>query len=136
MDCPYCKSKNIVKNGSEKRSDGSRQQVLKCKDCKKSFRPGAVSVPEVTIQKVGLTEQELRKKYDLNYKVDAGVNNLQPGVFLTDFEFVKNCGIMYNGGYRIILDSGKYDKYKGRAQKTVYWSHPDSIKKMKDEGVL
>jgi DNA-directed RNA polymerase subunit RPC12/RpoP len=35
-ECPYCKSKEIVKNGARKTSAGTKQR-FKCLDCKKRF---------------------------------------------------------------------------------------------------
>jgi transposase-like protein len=37
MDCPYCQSQQVVKNGRESLSDGTLLQRYRCKGCSQGF---------------------------------------------------------------------------------------------------
>ena len=88
------------------------------------------------LKSVGLTESALRAKHDKVYIVSQIVEKLKKDIFLTDHEFVKMCNFSNLMGYRVILDHPDFSKFKGKAGSSTYWSHPDSIEKMKTEGVL
>ena len=67
--------------------------------------------------------------------VTKAAGSLIRGVYIQEAEFIKQMNIR-QPGYRQVLDSADYAKYKGRAGGVTYWSHPESILKMKNEGVL
>jgi len=162
MKCKSCGSSNTVKNGLDARAKTPTQKV-KCKDCGFESRyilvdekgndesiSGAVSGkeldltgaavvgPEVKLPgaKLGITEAELRRKHDASFIILTAAEGLKEGVYLTDYEFMQLCKLNANAGYRRITDQDQFDKYRGRAQKIIYWSHPKSIEKMKSQGVL
>ncbi len=125
-----------MKNGSSK---GKQKYV--CRHCAANdgrphhFEEGAkVTTPE--IKAVGLSEAQLRAKYDLRFIVETKCRELKEGNFLSRSEFIQFCGIRPGGGYLGVLEHPDYEKYHGKAGGTIYWSHPASIKKLKDEGVL
>jgi hypothetical protein len=96
---------------------------------------GGVTRPTQSF-KTGLSEEELRAKHDTNFIVKQAVKSLQEGVYLVDSEFIKQCNLRTTSGYRSVLDHPDFKDYRGRAGSVVYWSHPKSINKLKQEGVL
>lgn len=130
MNCPKCKSEHINKNGTSRQG----RQKYYCKDCGFNFEEGAKH--EELQNKVGLSEAQLRAKHDLRFIITTKCNELKTGNYLTEAEFVQFCSIRQGVGYKAMLSHPDYDKYHGKAGGVTYWSHPESIKKLKDEGVL
>jgi len=89
-----------------------------------------------------ITEQELRKKFDVKTIVIQALKSLseknQQGerIFYPDAEFVRQFGLQGRAGYRPVLESDMAAPYRGKAQGRVIWGHPDSIQLMKNEGIL
>jgi hypothetical protein len=133
MNCPKCNS-IAAKNGTTK--DG--KQKYRCNNCKHNFevRKGEEPILEIETTGIGISETQLRAKHDLRYIVESKCAGLKKGVFMTQAEFVQFCKINPGAGYRGVIEHPEYDKYHGKAGGVNYWSHPDSIKKLKDEGVL
>ena len=130
MNCPKC-GKPMNKNGHE--PDGTQKWM--CRHCK--FYPTAVEpIQEPTEQAVGLTEAQLRAKYDIRFIVATKCKELKQGVYLTRAEFIKFCGIRPGQGYTDVINHPDYDAFRGKVAGQVYYSHPDSIRKLKSEGVL
>jgi hypothetical protein len=98
-----------------------------------------ISSPENPVQNIkkfkGLSESEIRAKHDLKYIFGQAVRKLEKGLYITDADFIRQCDIK-GTGYRSTLDDPEFKRYKGRAGGIVYWSHPESIEKMKNEGIL
>lgn len=148
--CRACGSHNIMLNGRRFRGSQTYQKLI-CKDCKKEsmYNLGKAvesqykfSIPKLTMQTEtpipakGLTEDQLRERYDANFIVSEATKKLTPDRFIPEHEFISMCKLPTNAGYRNLFDSGKFDEYRGKAGGTTYWSHPDAIRKMKGEGVL
>jgi hypothetical protein len=145
LKCPQC-GKPAQKNGTK----GGEQQwtcrrvgcgygniVAKYKNKTKKNNPDKVMAKnngEST--SFGLNEQQLRAKHDLSFIVKKAVQQLKKGAFLTDAEFIQKAGLRASAGYRNVLDHPDFSKYRAKAGGTIYWSHPESIEKMKHEGVL
>ena len=135
MNCPKCGSP-ANKNG---RSRTGKQKYI-CKSCRfnfegdREFKP--VELIELSEQTIGLTEAQLRAKYDIRFIISTKCKELKQGIYLSRAEFVKFCGIRPGQGYTDIINHPDYDAYRGKAGGDVFYSHPDSIKKMKSEGVL
>lgn len=85
---------------------------------------------------LGITEDELRSRYDNRYKINEAIKKLKLGLFFPESEFIKFANVKAGIGYRQLLDHRDYLSFKGKAGGTVYWSHPESIKKLKEDGVL
>ena len=86
--------------------------------------------------KMGISIDQIREKYDNTYIVSKNAENLKRDIFLTNSEFVQLCNFANSAGYKNATEHPQFDKYHGRAGGVIYWSHPDSIKKLKDEAVL
>ena len=84
----------------------------------------------------GLSESEIREKHDTKFIFSKAVKALERGLYIADSDFIKQCDIKNHVGYIQVLDDPEFKKYKGRAGGITYWSHPDSIEKMKNEGIL
>ena len=135
MNCPKCGTP-AIKNGSTK--DG--KQKYHCRSCNYNFERPKEELIELSgnpeQQAVGLTEAQLRAKYDIRFIVANKCKELKPGVYLTRAEFVKFCGIRPGQGYTDVINHPDYDAYRGKAGGDIFYSHPDSIRKLKSEGVL
>ena len=133
MNCPKCNS-IAAKNGTTK--DG--KQKYRCKNCKNNFevRKGEEPILEIETSGIGISEAQLRAKHDLKFIVKCKCGELQHGVFMTQSEFIQFCKINPGTGYRGVIEHPDYERFHGRASGTIYWSHPESIRKLKDEGVL
>ena len=129
MKCKKC-GNQMVKNGFKY----GRQQ-WKCPVCKTQHLGGQTE-PEERPSVMGLTEQALRQKHDTKFIIKNAAALLPEGIFLTQSEFVIKANIKAGTGYRDIIDHPDFDKYKGKAGGVIYWSHPDSINKLKMEGIL
>lgn len=98
---------------------------------------GTIPAPKKVVQgNGGISEAQLRSRFDIAFIVDQVVSKLEKGVYIPESEFIVMADIRHITGFRTILESEKYDKYKGKGGSVVYWSHPDSIQKMKEEHVL
>lgn len=84
----------------------------------------------------GLSESELRQKHDVRFIIKQAAEKLEKGIFIMDADFVKQCNMRSQTGYRQFIEASEFSKYKGRAGGVIYWSHPESISKMKSEGIL
>jgi hypothetical protein len=82
----------------------------------------------------GLTESQLRAKHDIDFIIKSKAKELKIGVYVAEHDFIKMCCLHGSQGYRQVLDG--LHEYKGRAGGITYYSHPDSIRKMKIEGIL
>lgn len=131
MNCPKC-NKPMARNGVDR---GGKQKWI-CKACGVNRNADTVIEIPVDIKQMGISEAQLRAKHDLRFIVESKCTELKKGVFMTQAEFVQSCKINPSAGYRGVIEHPEYDKFHGRASGTIYWSHPDSIKKLKDEGVL
>lgn len=84
----------------------------------------------------GLSEAEMREKHDMRFIICNIVKKLERGTYIPDADFIKQCNIRSHVGYRQVLEDPEFRTYKGKVNGIVYWSHPDSIAKMKEEGIL
>ena len=123
----------MSKNGHDR--DGAQKWV--CRHCK-YYPTGASPVQGEPVHEkaVGLTEAQLRSMYDIRFIVATKCKELKAGVFLSRAEFVQFCGIRPGQGYTDVINHPDYDAFRGKVAGQVYYSHPDSIRKLKSEGVL
>jgi hypothetical protein len=102
------------------------QKILKSLGLRKSSGPAAV----------GISEEELRAKCDILYKIEQAVKNLPENRYIPDAEFREFfCQINANK-YRAKADLPTFEKFKGRANGVTYWARPENIKRLKESGVL
>ena len=135
MNCPKCGTP-AGKNGKTE----TGKQKYRCRKCKHNFeRPKEgelVELAEAHEKAVGLTEAQLRSMYDIRFIVATKCKELKIGVFLSRAEFVQFCGIRPGQGYTDVINHPDYDAFRGKVAGQVYYSHPDSIRKLKSEGLL
>jgi len=82
----------------------------------------------------GLSETDLRRRHDNAYKVAEAASKLTAGEFIPEADFVSS--LRLKGGYRSVLERQQFERYRGKADGIVYWGHPESIKRLKDDRVL
>jgi len=85
---------------------------------------------------IGISEDELRKKHDVKYIIRQAAMKLKKDKYVMDNDFIKKCNLGMQTGYRQSMEDAEFTKYKGRAGRITYWSHPESIQKMKTCCVL
>ena len=85
---------------------------------------------------MGISEMELRQKHDVKYIVAKFAAQLKKDIYIPDNEFLRQCGVQNQVGFRSKIASADFSAYMGTASGITYWSHPESIAKMKNEGIL
>jgi len=82
---------------------------------------------------IGITEKDLRAKYDNMFKLKEGVKALKKGIFLRDQEMREICKIP-PAVWRGYSEHQEFEKYKYKPNsKETYWSTPDSVARMREE---
>ena len=83
----------------------------------------------------GISTEELLLKHSPEHQIANAAEQLEKDSFVIEAEFLRNIGV--SGGYRHIVEREEFAKYRGKATGgVVYWSHPDSMKTMKEQHVL
>ena len=83
-----------------------------------------------------LTEEQLRKKHDMLFMVLSSVKSLTKKEFIEETQMLRDLGLLGKPRYRDILTRSELKDYHGKADGVVYYGHPDSIRRLKQEGVL
>ena len=108
------------------------QVVRKVKEIKLKTMRDSDSVPET----VGLSEDELRSRCDIIYKIETAVKKIPSDKYIPDSEFREFfCQINANK-YRSKADLPQFEKYKLIADGVIYWARPENIKRLKESGVF
>lgn len=132
MNCPYCGNLSS-KSGTRVRKIG-RVQTYCCRYCRRHFQENVIIMNQNTNN---MTEEEFRAKYDNKFILRNAVAKLEKAIYVPENEFISKCGIKVSSGYRMTVESDEFSQFKGIAPGGItYWSHPDSIMKMKNEGIL
>lgn len=159
-NCPVCGTR-LTNYGTNRRKDGTLVRRWYCKKCHKSVNDNvlkgddipaivkgnslvalsmalppepAPDAPQAAIH--GLSETELREKHDLKYIIFKKCSELVEGVYLSHVDFVRYCGIQ-GLGFKEITEKPEFNAFHGKTRtNVVYWSHPNSIAKMKKEYIL
>lgn len=109
----YIEHGTIVK-GSPKETQANKQESKSC---------------------LSLSEEDLRRKHDTVFKVSEMADEIPRGQFLPEPDFVAS--LRLKGSYRAILERQQFERYRGKADGgLIYWGHPDSIQKLKNDRVL
>lgn len=98
----------------------------------KHFKEGVKPVEKT----VFLTEKELRQRHDVFYKIKSELDQIPKGQFIEESSLFKKLSIWGKPGTRSNISQPEIQPYKGKADNTVYYGHPESIEKLKNEGVL
>ncbi len=122
--------------GTKKRAGSVVQNVFNCSIPLSASASAPVKVKQTPFPSSSgvLTEKDLRSMFDIRSIVGKELNTLQKGEFWKDADFVRR--FQGKGAYRSVLESPEAQKYRGKAQGQVFWSHPESIARMKLDGVL
>jgi hypothetical protein len=116
-----------------KRADAILQNVYKTNKI-------AVITPGVNLPKTikptngSLTEEQIRSMFDVRQIVITELNKIQPGEYWKDSDFTRR--FQGKSGFRGVLESPESLPFRGKASGQVFWGHPKSIEKLKNEGVL
>ena len=84
----------------------------------------------------GVSESLLRAKHDALFILRNAAKSLVQGIFYTESEFREKVCKLDSNKFRSKADLNEFDQYKGRASGITYWSHPKSIRSVKEDGVL
>jgi len=132
MKCPRCQSESTHKNGKSR----AGKQKYKCTECGYNYEDGVT--PRVAGPKVKSTfisMGELRRRHDVDYKVEEALKNLKKDEFIEKDELIKRIGL--RPGYpRLSATIDAHKEYFGKADSKIYWGHPEDIELLKDEGTL
>lgn len=121
MNCTYCNSEKTSKNGKE---PSTGKQRYKCTDCGRQFTPEGEPTSK---PKIGMTLEEFKKRYDLEYKVKTALESLDKGMIYEKADVCQLAGVSVSApGINNIMD--KFGEYQGRAGGKVLFSHPSTIK--------
>lgn len=114
-------------------ADYSKMNKLKKEAGVKTVKQlGVSAVPK----HASLSEQDLKSLHDPYYKLDQAIKSLSDGQFILEADFREHVVKISTVVFRKIADAPSYDKYCGKASGKIYWGSANSIRKMKDEGVL
>lgn len=120
MNCTHCGSLKTQKHGKE---PSTGKQRYKCMSCGKQFTPGGIP----NKPKIGMTLEEFKKRYDLEYKIKTALESLEKDMIYEKADICQLAGVSVSAsGTTSILD--KFSDYQGRAGGKVLFSHPSTIK--------
>ena len=85
---------------------------------------------------IGLSENELRAKCDVLYKIETALNKLPSDRYIPDTEFREFFCQVNANKYRSKADLPQFEKYKGIAGGVTYWGVANNIKRLKESGIL
>lgn len=132
MNCPKCQSDKTHKNGKEKKTG---KQKYYCRDCKYNFVEGVVPQQITTKTRVGISLEEFRDKFDVEYIINKTLGKLDANLIYDKNDIVKLSGLSYNAqGLNTILES--LTAYYGKTGGKIYYSHPDTINMLKEQAKL
>jgi len=131
MNCPRCQSSKTHKNGKEL----SGKQKYFCNECKYNFTEDSVSLSPVPKTKIGMSLDEFRDKHDVEHIVAKTLKKLDKNLIYEKGDLIKLSGLSYGTqGLSAILES--QSAYYGKIGGRVYFSHPDTIKTLKEQAKL
>lgn len=95
-----------------------------------------LKVLNTTGSSIGLSENELRAKCDVLFKIEAALNKLPQDRYIPDTEFREFFCQVNANKYRSKADLPQFEKYKGSAGGVTYWGVANNIKRLKESGIL
>jgi hypothetical protein len=129
MICSKCQSEKTHKNGKSPQG----KQRYKCTACGYNFEDGVA--PRLSKPKVGMSLTEFREKFDVDFIVDDTLNGLDPDIIYEKNDIIKLTGL--RPGYPGLSPTIEAAKdYYGKVGSTMYFSHKDTILKLKNDAKL
>ena len=130
MNCPRCQSESTYKNGSDPKT---KKQTYVCKSCKRSFTMGTKQ--STSSPKVGISLEEFRNKHDVEHIITKTLNKLDKNLVYEKADLIKLSGLPYSAqGLSTILETKS--EYFGKTGGKIYYSHPDTIRVLKEQAKL
>jgi len=115
------------KNG--KAASGNQQ--WRCPECGFNF----TAPPEQSKPKLGMTMDQFRSKHDIDYIVEAALLKLDKNTIYEKPDIYKLCGLAASSqGLGAAIES--HGEYYGKTGGKPYFSHPDTIAELKEQGKL
>lgn len=135
MTCPLCNSK-ATKNGFE---NGVQKYYCSSSGCdRRNFTEndlGKDVIRPPVKAKIGMTLNEFRDKHDIEHIVNKTLKKLRPDTIYEKNDIVKLAALNYSApGLGTVLESKT--EYYGKAGSKIYYSHPDTIKSLKEQAKL
>ena len=96
---------------------------------------GTISASDVVKTSGVLSEAQLRERHDMFFIIMTYLQKIQKGMFIEESQMLKDLGLYGKARYREAL-SRLEKEYRGKVDGTIYYSNPESISKLKSEGVL
>lgn len=84
----------------------------------------------------GLTKDQLRDLLDYKYKLRKAVSALSKDVLFVRRKFKVRFGLIDSLRFKEAADSKEFSKYRAVGGGNEYWSHPETIRQLKKEGIL
>jgi len=129
MNCKNCNSENTHKNGFDEKG----RQVYRCNDCRRTFTDKTQQ--KKVKPKVGMTLEQFKEQYDTEYRLDKALKELVPDLIYEKQDILKLAGLSIGTpGATTILESRK--EYYGKINSKMLFSHPDTIKDLKEHAKL
>lgn len=83
-----------------------------------------------------LTEEEVRQKHDMFFMVISFVNKIPDRKFVEEGQMLRQLGLFGKPRYRDAISRPELKEYKGKVDGTTYYGSIESVRKLKQEGVL
>jgi len=132
IKCPKCSSENI---GVHDKNVTPNKTRVRCNDCKHRWNVPDAEVSGNSSPKVGMSLAEFRDRHDVDHIISKTLSGLDKSLVYEKSDLVKMSGLPYSAqGLTAILESKK--EYYGKISGKVYYSHPDTIKMLKDQAKL
>jgi len=83
-----------------------------------------------------LSEEDLRKKHDKYFIVLSFLKEVPDGKYIDESSMLRQLSLYGKPGYREAISRPELKDFKGKVDGVVYYGSMNSIKKLKQEGVL
>lgn len=135
MICPKCNLENTHKNGKTKKG----KQKYYCNECNYNFEEGVKPRSFIrktsTRPKVGISLEEFREKYDVDFIVEKTMKLLDAETIYEKSDVYKLTGLSASyPGLSAAIDNQK--EFQGRAGGRTLYSHPKTIEMLKESAKM
>ena len=136
VKCNYCGSTQVRKKGIT--GNGSYRYFCDNPECEhKTFTAGGNVTIKAKKAKIGMSVQDFREKFDVEFIVEKTLAALDREVIYEKSDIYKLTGLRAGfPGLAATLEDKKFQEYKGRVGGRDYFSHPDTIKELTETAIL